>query len=53
MKITDEVAKLAMKKLEETQLSASEGSLDHLLEFVRTAKSEVEGYISMARAMKS
>ena len=41
----------AMKKLEETHLSASEGNLEQLLEFVRTAKSEVEGYISMAQAM--
>lgn len=41
----------SMKKLEETQISASEGNIDQLLEFVRTAKSEVEGYISMARAM--
>ncbi len=41
----------AMKKLEETQLSASEGNIDQLLEFVRTAKSEVEGYISMTQAM--
>lgn len=41
----------SMKKLEETQISASEGNIDQLLEFVRTAKSEVEGYISMAQAM--
>ncbi len=41
----------AMKRLEETHLSASEGNLEQLLEFVRTAKSEVEGYISMAQAM--
>ncbi|MCE7740893.1 MAG: hypothetical protein GOP50_00415 [Candidatus Heimdallarchaeota archaeon] len=41
----------SMKKLEETQISASEGNIDQLLEFVRTAKSEVEGYISMVRAM--
>ncbi|MCG3216396.1 MAG: hypothetical protein KAS63_06730 [Candidatus Heimdallarchaeota archaeon] len=43
----------AMKRLEETQLSATEGQLEHLLEFVRTGKSEVEGYISMTKAMKS
>lgn len=42
---------IAMKKLEETQLSATEGQLEHLLEFVRTGKSEVEGYISMTKAM--
>ncbi len=41
----------AMKRLEETHMSASEGNLEQLLEFVRTAKSEVEGYISMAQAM--
>jgi predicted negative regulator of RcsB-dependent stress response len=41
----------AMKRLEETQISASEGNLEQLLEFVRTSKSEVEGYISMAQAM--
>jgi len=41
----------SMKKLEETQISASDGNIDQLLEFVRTAKSEVEGYISMAQAM--
>ena len=41
----------AMKKLEEIHTSASEGNLEQLLEFVRTAKSEVEGYISMAQAM--
>ena len=43
----------AMKKLEETQLSATEEQLEHLLEFVRTGKSEVEGYISMTKAMMS
>ena len=42
---------IAMKKLEETQLSATEDQLEHLLEFVRTGKSEVEGYISMTKAM--
>ena len=41
----------AMKKLNETQQSASEGGLEQLLEFVRLAKSEVDGYISMARTM--
>jgi len=41
----------SMKKLEETQISASEGNIDQLLEFVRTAKNEVEGYISMTQAM--
>ena len=41
----------AMKKLEETQLSASEGNINQLSEFIRTAKSEVEGYISMTQAM--
>jgi hypothetical protein len=41
----------AMKKLDETQLKATEGNIDQLLEFVRTAKSEIEGYISMTKAM--
>ncbi|MHA1406809.1 MAG: hypothetical protein ACTSSG_05455 [Candidatus Heimdallarchaeaceae archaeon] len=43
----------AIKKLDETQLSASEGNLENLIEFVRTAKSEIEGYISMAKAIES
>ena len=52
-KFTEAIVKFetAMKKLEETQLSATEGQLEHLLEFVRTGKSEVEGYISMTKAM--
>jgi tetratricopeptide (TPR) repeat protein len=41
----------AMKKLDETQLSATEGSLEQLLEFVRLAKSEVDGYMSMSKTM--
>ncbi|MHA1953396.1 MAG: hypothetical protein ACXAAM_04795 [Candidatus Heimdallarchaeaceae archaeon] len=41
----------AMKKLDETQQSASEGGLDQLLEFIRLARSEVDGYISMAKTM--
>ena len=41
----------AMKKLEETQRCATEGNIDQLLEFVRTSKNEIEGYLSMSRAM--
>ncbi len=41
----------AIKKLDETQRSATEGGLDQLLEFVRLARSEVDGYISMAKTM--
>jgi tetratricopeptide (TPR) repeat protein len=42
---------LAMKKFDETQQKASEGGLEQLLEFVRLARSEVDGYISMAKTM--
>lgn len=41
----------AMKKLDETTLIATEGNIDQLLEFVRTSRSELEGYISMTKAM--
>ena len=41
----------AMNKFNETQQSASEGSMEQLLEFVRLARSEVDGYISMAKTM--
>ncbi len=47
----DEKFEQAMKKLNETQIKATEGNIDQLLEFVRTAKSEIEGYISMTKAM--
>lgn len=41
----------SMKKLDETQRFATEGNIDQLLEFVRIAKNEIEGYISMSNAM--
>ena len=41
----------AIAKLDETQIKATEGNIDQLLEFVRTSKSEIEGYISMTKAM--
>ncbi|NPD89259.1 MAG: hypothetical protein HGN29_11085 [Asgard group archaeon] len=41
----------SMKKFEETQKNASEGGLEQLLEFIRLARSEVDGYISMAKTM--
>ncbi|MBY9000189.1 MAG: hypothetical protein KGD64_04690 [Candidatus Heimdallarchaeota archaeon] len=41
----------AMRKLEETHRNATDGNIDQLLEFVRIAKNEIEGYLSMSNAM--
>jgi len=41
----------AMQKYNETQQMATEAKLDQLLEFLKQYKSELEGYIAMAKAM--
>ncbi len=41
----------AMKKLDKTQNLAVEGNIEQLTAFVRRAKSEIEGYLSMTKDM--
>ncbi|MHA1303641.1 MAG: hypothetical protein ACTSQE_01060 [Candidatus Heimdallarchaeaceae archaeon] len=41
----------AMKKLEETDRLVTDSTAEHLKEYIRLAKNEIEGYLSMAKAM--
>jgi len=41
----------SMQKLKETERLVIEGSSEHLQEYIRLAKNEIEGYLSMAKTM--